>query len=44
MGQTKNIYEKTLPVLGKKEFEKELAFLAFTIEKSSKPSNTPKKK
>lgn len=44
MGQSKKDYEKTLPVLQKREFEKELQFLAFKIEKSNKPLETNKKK
>jgi len=44
MGQSKKDYEKTLPVLGKKEYEKEMQYMAFMIERQSKPTINQKKK
>lgn len=44
MGQTKRDYEKSLPVLGKKEYEKEMQFIAFMIERQTKPVTNQKKK
>lgn len=43
MGRQKETYEKSLPVLGQKTFEKDLEFFLF-VKQKSQSTTQPKKK